>query len=187
MKLKTTFKAAVLLAAFPLAGWAQFTTTHVPATGTDYGAKAGNLEVTLGGAGNSDKKFNNHSGGVSGSVGMYFSDALEGIVRQSVNYADSDATNSAWNASTFVAADYHFVPHGAIRPFVGANFGGIYGDGVRDTWGAGLEGGAKFYVRPQTFIVATVQYEWLFNKTRYIDNTFNNGQFLWSVGVGFNL
>jgi hypothetical protein len=73
-----------------------------------------------------------------------------------------------------------------MRPFFGVNLGRIYGDTISDTWAAGLEGGAKYYVQPRTFIMAMVQYAWYFDKRDNIDDTFSQGQFLWNVGVGFN-
>jgi hypothetical protein len=187
MKLPTTLTSVLLLAALPLVSLAQYTTTRIPATDAETGARAGNLEVILGANGGSDQDFDNHFGGASGSLGFYFSDTLEGVVRQSLNYGDNDASKSQWNGSTFLAADFHLAPRGSVRPFIGANFGRIYGDTVQDTWAAGLEGGLKFYVKPKTFIIATAQYAWLFDKTKQLDDKFSDGQFLWSVGIGFNL
>ncbi|MEN9840463.1 MAG: hypothetical protein RL376_263, partial [Verrucomicrobiota bacterium] len=74
-----------------------------------------------------------------------------------------------------------------LRPFVGVNFGGLYGDTTNDTWAAGLEGGVKFYVQPTTFLFALVNYAWTFDNGNKATDNFNDGAFLWSVGVGFSL
>jgi hypothetical protein len=66
------------------------------------------------------------------------------------------------------------------------NIGGVYGDAVRETFAAGLEAGAKFYVQPRTFIYAMAEYGWFFRRARSLDDRFDDGQFNWTVGVGFN-
>jgi hypothetical protein len=51
---------------------------------------------------------------------------------------------------------------------------------------AGLEGGAKYYVKPKTFIFAMVEYQWLFNSGNDVANNFDDGRFLYSLGIGFH-
>jgi hypothetical protein len=73
-----------------------------------------------------------------------------------------------------------------VRPFVGVNFGGVYGDDVNETWLAGLEVGAKFYVQQRTFIFVMVDYGWAFEDSEDADDTFSDGGYTWSVGLGMN-
>lgn len=142
-------------------------------------------EFTLGGSGVSNKDFDDSLGGVSASLGEYVNQQLLVGIRQGINYSNPSNSGSAWNGSTFAFADYNF-GRDVLRPFVGANLGGIYGDSIRDSFGAGLEAGAKYYVQPRTFIYAMVQYSWLFRHGKDIDDRFSNGQFVWNVGVGFS-
>lgn len=187
--LKTLLGVALLAA--PLGLVAQTTTTTTTTRSfssdpADWGPRAGDMELTLGGSGFTNKDIDNSSGGVSASFGSYLNDSLEAVVRQSVNYVNSDAGDASWAGSTRLALDMHVLPRGAIRPFIGINFGGVYGDDVNDTWVAGLEGGAKFYVKQQTFIFAMIDYGWAFDSADDADDTFDDGGFTWSVGIGFN-
>lgn len=175
--------ASLLLAATAAAS-AQ-TTVSTP-TGDVTVRRAGEREFTIGGAGATNKDFDDSLGGVNFAYGWYTSETQELVLRQSINYSNPSNGGQAWNGATRIAFDQHFAAHGALRPFVGANFGGVYGDRVRDTFAAGLEAGAKFYVQPKTFIYAMAEYGWFFRRARSVDNSFSDGQFNWSIGVGFN-
>lgn len=155
----------------------------LPSHAQQYGPLAGDWELTLGGGGSSDKEFSSGSFGLNTGLGYYFTPKLELAVRQAVNY--SDFGDSVWNGSTRLALDYHFDLN-RFRPFVGANFGGIYGDSVRDTFAAGLEAGLKYYVLEKTFIFGSLEYQWLFRNAGSADNNFDDGQFAYVVGIGFN-
>lgn len=150
---------------------------------TAWGPSTGDWEFTLGGSGSSDKKFDNGGFGLSGSVGYFTTDALEFSVRQSFSY--SNYGNSILNGSTRVAMDYHFLTND-IRPFVGVNLGGVYGESVEETLASGVEGGLKWYVKEKTFIFGMAEYQWMFEKADDAVDSFGDGQFLYSVGVGFN-
>jgi hypothetical protein len=147
---------------------------------------AGEHEFTLGGSGASNRDFDDSLGGVNFSYGWYTSDTQQWVLRQSINYSNPSIGGQAWNGATRIAFDQHLAAYGRVRPFIGVNAGGVYGDRVRDTFAAGLEGGAKFYVQARTFIYALVEYNWFFRHARNVDDTFDDGQFNWSVGVGFN-
>ena len=148
-----------------------------------YGPAAGDWELTLGGSGSNDNDFDAGGFGVNTSIGYFMTEAWEISVRQSLNY--SDFGDSSWNGATRAALDYHF-DLDRVRPFIGVNAGGIYGDGVTDSFAAGLEGGIKFYVREKTFIFAQGEYQWLFKDVDNADNNFDDGAFLYSLGIGFN-
>lgn len=160
------------------------TTTTAYRANDDFGARAGEWEFTLGGGGTSNKDFDNSLGGLNFSVGYFLSDTFEVSVRQSVNYSNG-AGSGEYDGSTFVAVDQHFGT-GRLRPFVGLNFGGLYGDNTSDTWAAGIEGGLKLYVLPKTFVFALVNYAWTFNDSNAATDNFDDGAFLWTVGMGFN-
>ncbi len=166
--------------------WAQDPAIDTAPPREEWGPRAGDRELTLGGSAASNTDFDDSAGGINGSYGMYLSDTLSVSLRQSVTYVNPNAGGTSWNGSTRVAIDKHILSRGNIRPFVGANIGGIYGDTVKDTWAAGLEAGAKFYVKPKTFIFAMVEYAWLFDDAEDVEDTFDDGQLLGTVGIGFN-
>ena len=144
------------------------------------------MRVALGGSAASNKEFDDSFGGINFSYGWYTTDTQQWVIRQSINYANPNNAGQSWNGATRIAFDQHLASRGALRPFVGVNFGGVYGDRVRETFAAGLEAGAKFYVQPRTFIYAIVEYGWFFRRARNVDDSFSDGQFNGGVGIGFN-
>jgi hypothetical protein len=152
------------------------------------GPRAGEWEFTLGGSGLSNKDMDNSSGGVGASLGLYMTDTLLLSVRQTVNYANPSSGDAGYIGSTRVALDQHVLlsDSGRLRPFVGVNFGGVYGDNVTNTFVAGIEAGLKFYVQERTFLYGLADYAWSFRNSDDADENFNDGGFQWSVGVGFN-
>lgn len=160
--------------------------TTITAPGSDPWRRAGDREFTLGGSGVSNKKFNDSSGGVNFSLGWYFNDTQEVLLRQDINYTNPRNADHAWNGATRLVFDQHFPVRGPVRPFIGVSLGGIYGRHVRDTFAGGLEAGLKYYVQPKTFIYALAQYDWFFRHRHDFDRGFNDGQYTWGVGIGFN-
>lgn len=150
----------------------------------EFGPEKGDWELTLGGSGSSDRHFESGGIGFSGSIGYFLTEHWELALRQSYNYADNGAGDS-WNASTRAAVDFHFDLN-RLQPFIGVNLGGLYGKRVDDSWAAGLEAGLKYYVKPKTFIFVQGEYDWLFNDSDRIDNNFDEGAFVYSLGIGFN-
>jgi len=152
----------------------------------EFGPEKGDWEFTLGGSGGSNKALNNSLGGANVMLGYYVCNTLEVSVRQSANYTNGPAGGGAvYDGSFFAGIDQHF-DFGRLRPFVGVNVGRLYGDSTNDTWAAGIEGGLKVYVKPQTFLFALANYVWTFDSSNNASDNFNDGAFLWSVGVGFN-
>ena len=186
-KTKLILAVSSLFIASAFTAHAEYRTSTAPRY-DGFGAQMGEWELTLGGSGSSNKDFDNSLGGVNVSVGYFLSDQLEVVGRQSVNYTNRSGTgnDSEFDGSTFAAVDYHFGTTN-LRPFVGLNFGGLYGDNTSDTFAAGIEGGLKFYVKPKTFVFALVNYEWTFTNSHGAKENFDNGAFLWNLGVGFNL
>ena len=173
--MKHAYMLAAAMAALPLAVSAQ--------TGS-FGPKTGDREFTIAGSGTNDKDFDHGSWGLSASFGQYVTDNWAWVIRQSVNYADT-ATNDDWILSTRVGVDYHF-DAGNWRPFIGANIGYIYGDGVDNTGIASPELGVKYYVKPETFIYLQTEYQFFFESADDISDNFDDGAFQHTVGIGFN-
>jgi hypothetical protein len=189
MKPTKLLSTCLIIAALPLAAWAQTTTDNVSmaASPSTYGPHTGSQEFTIGSNGSSNRDLNNSNGGVAASYGYYFTNHWEGLIRQTGSYSNPQGSNgNVWNGGTSLALDYDVIGAGALRPFVGANVGWDYGSNVRSTAAAGLEGGAKFYVMPRTFIFAMADYGWFFRHDKAIASRISTGLWNWSVGVGFN-
>ena len=145
----------------------------------------GDWALTLSGQAGNGPDFNGSTIGVNGSIGYFFTKEIEGAVRQTISYTDlQGADGSSLNGSTRVAVDYHF-DLGRWQPFVGANIGYVYGDSVNDSFLAAPEAGVKFFVNSTTFIVAMVEYQFFFDQGDDTSNAFSDGQFLYTLGIGF--
>jgi hypothetical protein len=149
----------------------------------EWGSERGNFDVTLGGSGANDNDFDNGNFGVSGSFGYFFTDNILVSLRQSFNGSLGD--DNDFNGSTRIAADYVF-DFGRWQPFVGAQVGGIYGENVDNTGIGGPEGGLRVYVNPFTYMFGQVEYQFLFEDSGDIEDNFNDGVFVYTVGIGFN-
>src|SRR5690606_12150257 len=102
-------------------------------SGTFIGPQAGTNEITLNGTGTNDDEFENGNFGITGTYGWYMNESLLFSVRQTINWADTEGGDSQFNGSTRAAADWHFLTSSRFRPFVGANLGYNYGDGVEES------------------------------------------------------
>ena len=144
----------------------------------------GDTEITLAGSASNSPDFDGVNIGANGSIGYFITDNLELALRQSVNYTDVAPADSAMNGSTRVALDFHFDLE-ALQPFVGGNFGYVYGDAVADTFEAAPEAGVKWFVNSTTFLFAMVEYQFFFDEADEAESAFEDGQFLWTLGIGF--
>ena len=142
----------------------------------------GDKEVTLSGTAANSNDFDGVIIGANGSLGYFITDNLELGIRQSLTYTDI-GTPASLNGSTRVALDFHFDLE-AWQPFVGGNFGYVYGDAVNDTFEAAPEVGVKWFVNSTTFVFAMAEYQFFFDKGSG-NNSFNDGQFLYTLGIGF--
>ena len=159
-----------LLGLFPAIAQAQF--------------EQGDWELTLSGSGGSDKDFDSTSLAVQGSLGYFFTDNIEVALRQAAGYASVDGGDDLFTGSTRVAADFHF-DLDRWQPFVGGNIGYVYGDGVNDTFEAAPEAGVKYFVNSTTFIFALIEYQFFFENSDEADDAFDDGQWVYSLGLGF--
>jgi hypothetical protein len=139
---------------------------------------------TLSGAGSSDSDLDNNSVSVSFDVGQYMTDQTVVGIRQSAGAADL-GDDSSWSGATRVFADYHF-GRADTQPFVGANIGGIYGDGVDETFFAGPEAGLKYFVKEETFVTVQAEYQVFFDNSSEAESNFDDGAFVYSAGIGIN-
>ena len=145
---------------------------------------AGTFELTLSGSGASNRDVNSGNFNVNLGIGYFLLDQLEITGRQSIGYNDPEVgpTGVAWSSS--VAIDYHF-DLDRFQPFIGAAIGYNYGTGVVDTGIFGPEGGVKYFVKDDTFLFALVQYQFFFRNGDDLTDNFDDGSFLYAIGIGF--
>lgn len=147
----------------------------------------GPWEVVLSGNGLNGNKFNGFSAAANASIGYFITDNFEISAHEWINY--SDFSGVSFFASSVGAIDFH-LPLGdqnQFLPFIGANIGYVYGHPVRNTWEAAPEAGLKWFVGPDVFILAMVQYQFFFRNggSSSVTSGFNNGQWVYGLGVGF--
>jgi len=151
--------------------------------------KQSDWELTLNGTGANGPDFDGTSFSVGGSLGYFFTDQLEFSIRQTIGFTDIGVSGNL-NGSTRVALDYHFDlgrvgSFPAVVPFIGGEFGYVYGDAVNDSFEAGPEAGLKFFVNNTTFVFLAAEYQFFFNQGDDASDSFSNGQFIYSLGIGF--
>lgn len=151
----------------------------------DWGPEIGDWELTLSGTGSNDDDFDNGSVGGSLNIGYFVGERAEILLRQSLRWADVPGSGSDTIASSRVAFDYH-LGGGRFWPFIGVNFGGVYGDAVEDTFAAAPEAGFKWYVKPEAFLMLMGEYQFFFKNIDDADDAFEDGQFVYTLGLGFN-
>lgn len=141
-------------------------------------------EITLGGAGTSNRDFNAGGAQIATSVGYYLNDVVEVSVRQNLSYGDPGrGISGSWDGVTRAAIDLH-LPLGKVVPYAGANLGYAYGDTLPETFIAGPEAGVKFYVKDDVFLQASAEYEFFFDKSDRLTDAFRDGQLLYGLSMG---
>jgi hypothetical protein len=151
------------------------------------GLDAGTWELTLTGSGASNRDVNQGNFGAQASIGYFFANQLEVQGRQTIGYADTDnghTGTTTFSASTTLAIDYHF-DLDRFQPFVGAGIGYLYGKSTNDTGVFGPEAGLKYFVKHDTFIYGIVQYQFFFHNGDEFQGNFDDGSFVYGIGIGF--
>ncbi|MFC1652902.1 outer membrane beta-barrel protein [Planctomycetota bacterium] len=146
-------------------------------------SKRGDWTLTFGGSGASNKDFNSNGLSLNAGLGYFVTDNAAVVLRQEVNVTDTK-NDQAWSGSTRVAGDYHF-GKGTFRPYLGANIGYLYGDGVKEQFIAGPELGLKAFLTPKAFVYVNAEYQFLFDNSNQIDDNYRDGRFVYSLGLGF--
>lgn len=148
-----------------------------------YGFNPQDWEFTLQGSGSSDDELDNTTLSFEFSLGYFLSKNLELGLRQGIGYSDPETGNDTWNASTRGFADFHFDLQ-RWQPYLGVNFGYLYGDDVNESWIAGPEGGVKYFLKPNTFVQALIEYNATFDDADTADEAFDEGRFVYALGMG---
>lgn len=143
----------------------------------------GDYEFSLAGSGSSDNDFDTTTLSAEGSLGYFFTPVIEGLIRQGIGFSDNP-DDSDWNGSTRLGVDFNF-PFDRFVPYLGASLGYLYGDSVEEQFIAGPDIGLKSFVNETTFILAAVEYEFLFDDKDEADEAFDDGRFVYTLGIGF--
>ena len=151
----------------------------------EWGFSPGDWELTIQGSGTSDDDIDNTVASMETSLGYFFTKGFELGLRQGVLYSDPDTGSDRWNASTRAFADYHF-DLGRLRPFLGVNFGYLYGDDVEETFIAGPEVGLKYFVQRKAFLYLLGEYNFTFEDSDDIEDNYEDGRFVYALGLGVN-
>lgn len=151
-----------------------------------FGPEDGDFEFTLGANGNNDNQFDSGGFSLATSLGYFLTDHFEIGARHNMSFFDAEDVDSTFLATTRGFLDFH-LDLDRFQPFIGANIGIRYGDGEIDETGTiAPEGGIKFYALEKVFILAMMEYQWFFNEVSDIDDTADDGQFVYTLGLGFN-
>ncbi|MGF1635122.1 MAG: hypothetical protein ACFCVE_14820 [Phycisphaerae bacterium] len=148
-----------------------------------YGFEQGDYTLTLGGTGANDNDFESSAFAVDANLGYFFTDQFAGVLRQTVAYTDIDSS-AVLRGETRLAVQYYF-DMDRFQPYVGANIGYLYGDAFDDTFAAGPEVGLLYFANSTTYIFARVNYDFFFEDVGDADDAFNDGQFVYGLGIGF--
>jgi hypothetical protein len=171
MSTRTTVVVGLLCLALSAATFAQ-------------GFTQGDKVLTLSGTGQNDNDFADFIFSIEGQFGYFFTNNIEGLFQQNIDWVDVPGSDDDWGGATRVGLRYNW-DMGRLWPFVGADLGYIYGDRVRDTWTAGPEAGVRYFVNETTFILGQVQYEFFFRNTSDVNHAFDDGRWLYTLGMGF--
>ena len=149
--------------------------------------RQGDWEFRLAGSAENSVDFDGLFASVFGTAGYFVTDQFEAGLRQSFFYSDVGGPGSSQSGQTSIFADWHFMdPTQALRPFVGVQIGYQYGD-AEDIWLGGPEGGLKYFVDENWFVFFEVAYLFFFEDVDAADDAFDDGKFVWGVGIGARL
>jgi hypothetical protein len=173
--------------ASPIMAWAFFVALAAPLAAVR--ADPGPFEFTLAGAGSSSQDFDAIQFSGDAGLGVVLGALVIGG-RQTITYAESPVAtaDAIWGGSTRGFLDFQF-KIGPVAPFVGAMGGVVYGDLVNDQFIAGPEAGLKLYVGhdEDTFIFIRGEYQFFFEDNNEAVDAFEDGQWVFALGVGVRL
>ena len=150
-----------------------------------YGPEAGSLEFTLSGSGSNEEEFDGGAFSLAGSLGYFLTDGFETGARHNMTFFDSDQSDATFAATTRVFAEYH-LDFDRVQPFVGANIGIRYGnDGLDETGTFAPELGLKVFALENTFLLGMAEYQIFFEDEDNAADNAEDGQFVYTVGIGF--
>ena len=149
------------------------------------GFMRGDRSLALSGSGSSDRDFDSNVASGELDLAWFLTDVTAVSLRQGFGFADTRGS-SDWNASTRLALDYFF-DFWPCAPFAGASIGYLYGDNVKNTFVAGPEIGFRHFINATTFFNVLVEYQFLFEDADDAEKQFDDGRFVYTLGLGVRL
>jgi hypothetical protein len=175
------FLCAATAFALPVATWGQTPQNDDDAFGPD----AGDWEFQLSASGANDNDFDVGAFTLTGGLGYYLTEGFEPGIRHSMSFFDSDDTDSTFAATTSGFIDYN-IDLDRFRPFFGVSLGGRYGDNTDEAFALAPEAGIKWYALEKTFLIGQMGYEFLFESADQADEAADDGNWVYTLGIGFN-
>lgn len=152
----------------------------------DYDYEPGDMDFTIVGSGSSDNDFNRTNFNTQGTLGFFMSEYLELFFRQGFGYVDVEGGDDRWIADSRLGLDIVFDLN-RLKPFIGGSAGYLYSDAdiIEDQWIAGPEAGLKFFATDTAYLYGMMEYQFLFDDADDVDNGWDDGRYVYSIGVGF--
>jgi len=107
---------------------------------------------------------------------------LEKVIRQDASFTNGPDRKDR-NDITRVIENYYF-GDGAWSPLVGLSMGYLQKDNANDQFFAAPEIGVKYFMNPSTFFYGLLMYQFLFEDTYDVESAYENGRFVYGVGLG---
>ncbi len=148
--------------------------------------KQGDRTFTLSGGGTSDKNFDSSSVSIEAQFGYFTRNNWELSFRQKMKQDSSE-----WDFTSRMAADYYLDTVkfrgrlSGMKAFVGASIGYQYDDSLEGDYIAGPEAGLKLFFNETTFATVMIAYNFSFEGTDDADDSFKDGRFDYTFGIGF--
>lgn len=144
----------------------------------------GDRTFSLGGSGSSDNDFDSNNGTVDLELGYFVADSLAVALRQGAGFANVNNGRDDWTGSTRLGLDWFFGDLDRVNPYVGANIGYIYGDGVKEQFIAGPDAGIRFFLNDTTYVSLGVEYQILFEDSDEAGETYDDGRIVYGLSMG---
>lgn len=154
----------------------------------DDGPEARDVEVSLSGSGRWNRgegRVTDSHYSVTGAVEFYVTERLEPGIRQTIDWVNPPDEDAMTTGSTRIVLDYNFPIH-RLRPFIGVGFGLAYGEGIDGVDNLlAPEAGIKFYFHERAFFQVTVELDAVFSSWSNLDEAWDDGAILSSIGIGY--
>jgi outer membrane protein W len=159
----------------------------IPAVASaEVGAQAEDITVQGSLLANNGPDFDGFTLSLQGQVEYFVTDAIGVRLTQTLGYTDVGVSGSALNGSTGIGGSWNFNLDQFV-PYVACNIGYVYGDGSADSFYLAPEVGVKYYANETTFVFGSVSYQWFFDDADDVGSSVSDGQFVYAVGIGFEL
>jgi hypothetical protein len=143
-------------------------------------ADAGPFEITGALSGSNNREFSSGGFSVAGSVGYFIVPWFEVAGRDAFTYNDVKGVGMTWQNTARLALDFN-IPLDHFEPYVGGNIGYFSTRNQGDSPLAAPEAGLKFLFTRNVFLFGQAEYDFFWRDT---GNSFSNGQFVYTVGLG---